>query len=96
MNDLPLFKNPKTAKVVFFLSLWVALFWCSVMLVDVYRFALVGAIYEILWLPMLLLIFILPIISLVFWVITKFSLKSPYFYAMLIIALTAVVITVKT
>lgn len=76
MDKTDFFKNPKAEKVVFFLCLSVALFWCSVVLLDVYRFAITGAIYEILWLPMLVLIYTLPFVVLIFLFKTKFNLRT--------------------
>lgn len=80
------------AKIIFSLSVLTAFFWCSVMLVDIYHFAIVGAIYEILWLPMLLLIYIMPIVVFVFLLKTKFNLKSWLTYSFLLLALTIVII----
>lgn len=92
MGKTTFFRNTQTEKVVFFLCLSVALFWCSVVLLNVYRFAITGTIYEILWLPMLVLIYTLPFVVLIFLFKTKFNLRTLYVYALLLLALTAVVI----
>lgn len=92
MGKTTFFRNTQTEKVVFFLCLSVALFWSSVVLLDVYRFEITGAIYEILWLPMLVLIYTLPFVVLIFLFKTKFNLRTLYVYALLLLALTAVVI----
>jgi hypothetical protein len=73
---------------VFYLSILVSLFWVSTRFINAYKFALVGAIFEIIWLPMILLLFSLPAISLYFLFKEKFSLKSAYFVAILIMSFT--------
>jgi hypothetical protein len=78
----------KTSKIVFTLSLLTSVFWFLGQLVNVYYSAIVGAIFEILWLPMIALLFILPILSLIYWVKEKFNLKSLYLYSLLIILAT--------
>ena len=80
------------AKIVFGLSIFTAIFWCLVQFIDVYHFAISGAIFELLWLPMIASLFILPVISLVFLVKVKFNPKSLYLYSILIILATAVII----
>ena len=55
---------------------------------NVYHFALVGAVYEILWFPMLASLVALPVLAFVFWAKERFSLKSVYpFIILLIVAL---------
>jgi len=49
----------KTPKIVFISSVLVSFFWCFVQLVNVYYFTIVGAIFEILWLPMIASLIIL-------------------------------------
>ncbi|MFT6166382.1 MAG: hypothetical protein ACJAV5_000489 [Vicingaceae bacterium] len=55
--------SSKTASIVFILSVLASAFWIMGQLVNVYHFAVVGAIFEILWLPMIGLLFTLPIVS---------------------------------
>lgn len=75
-------------KIILVLSFLVLVYWVVANSIDVYQYPAVGAIYEILWLPMLLLFFALPIINLVMWVKNKFSLKKIWLYALLINSLT--------
>ena len=58
-------KNSKTPKVIFIISLIVFAFFLlgNVLVSDIYRYAIVGVIFELLWLPMLLLLLVLPVIS---------------------------------
>ncbi|WP_026839389.1 hypothetical protein [Gillisia sp. JM1] len=72
------------SKIVFILSFLTSAFWCLVQFIDVYHFAVVGAVFEILWLPMIIALFILPILTLIFWGIDKFNLKSFNFYSFII------------
>jgi hypothetical protein len=82
----------KAPKVVLVLSVMTSIFWCLGQLVDVYYFAVTGAIFEIMWLPMIALIFALPILSLVFLAKEKFSLKSLHLYSFLILLATILLI----
>lgn len=76
--------------MVFFLSLGASAFWGIGQAIDIYRFAAVGAVYELLWLPFLALLFGLPLVSFVFWAKEKFKLTSLYPYATLICAVTII------
>jgi hypothetical protein len=78
------FKNSKTSKVVFILSILSSGFWCFGQFLNVYRFTLVGVLYEILWLPALAILCLLPLFSLLFLVKEKGTNKSFYFYSILI------------
>ncbi len=75
-------------KTVLFLSILVSLFWLASRFINIYQFALVGAIFEILWLPMILMVFGLPLISFYYLLKDKFSVNSTYLYAILIMIFT--------
>jgi len=68
--------NKKTERLVFFLSLGTSAFWSIGQVMDVYHFALVGAIYELLWLPFLILAFGIPAVSIFLWAKAKFKIRS--------------------
>jgi hypothetical protein len=78
------FKNSSLSKMFFILSLVVLGFWSIGQIIDVYRYAAVGAIFEFLWLFMLLMLFFLPIIALIFLIREKFSFKSLYLYTIIV------------
>jgi len=78
------FKNSKTSKVVFILSILSSGFWCFGQLLNVYRFTLVGVLYEILWLPALGILCLMPLFSLLFLVKEKGTIKSFYIYSIII------------
>ncbi|TBR18331.1 MAG: hypothetical protein EPO57_07400 [Chitinophagaceae bacterium] len=75
-------------KTIFLLSLLVAIFWNSTHLINVYKIAAIGALFEFLWLPMLILLFTMPVISFVLWRKVKFNFRSLLFYAHLISIVT--------
>jgi hypothetical protein len=86
LREVLLFYEMK--KTVLFLSILVSLFWLASRFINIYRFALVGAIFEILWLPMILMVFGLPLISFYYLLKDKFSVNSTYLYAILIMIFT--------
>ena len=78
----------KTGKIFLALSICVFLFWVMGSFFGIYRFALVVAIFELLWLPMLGMLFVLPVLSFIFWAKEKFVIRSLYLYSMLIFITT--------
>lgn len=78
------FKNSRLSKILFVLSIIVFTYWGIGQNINVYRFAVVGAIYEILWVFMLIGLYGLPIIALIFLIKEKFSFRSLYLYIVLI------------
>ena len=84
--------NNKQSKIVLGGSIFILLYVAIFKSVNPYKYAIVGAVYEILWLFILAAIFIIPIIAL--WVLFKknFSFKSDYFYTLLILAATIVLL----
>jgi len=77
-------KNSTLSKVVFLLSIIIFVFWTLGQIIDVYRYDVVGAIFEFLWLFMLLGLFGLPILAIVFLIKEKFSFRSLYLYTLII------------
>jgi hypothetical protein len=45
-------------------SIFILLYWLLCKTIDVYKYAILGVLSEILWLPMVVLLFLLPIINL--------------------------------
>lgn len=88
-------KNNKSSKLYFLLSLIVFIFWLLSRVINVYQFALVGAIFEILWLPVILLTFVLPVLSLISWSKEKFILRSLHLLTLFIIVITLLMIFIK-
>jgi hypothetical protein len=71
----------------------VAAYWYFGKTLDVYIKKVLGAISEILWLPMIILLFVLPIVSIGFFVKDKFNIRSFYLYSLLI-GVGAILITI--
>jgi hypothetical protein len=86
----------KRSKIVLITSLLTLAISLIVQFVNVYHFAFTGAIFEMLWLPVISLIIILPVVSLFFWVTEKFKLKSLYLYSLLISISTILVLIFLT
>jgi len=79
------FQNSVNNKRVFVVSIIVSLFWLIGNTADVYHYTFIGAIYELLSLPMLALIIFLPVISIVFFIKDKFNLRSMALYSVLLL-----------
>lgn len=76
-------RNTNLLKFLFVLNLLTVTFWFVVQNIDIYHYAIVGAIFEILWLPMIIIIFLLPLLSLYFWFKDKFKINSKFLYLLL-------------
>jgi len=62
----------------------VSAYWWLGQVINVYSFAVVGVIFEIFWLPVLALLFVLPIISMILLLKEKINIKSLYVYSTLL------------
>jgi hypothetical protein len=78
------FKNSRTSKIVLLLSIIVSAYWWLGQVINVYSFAVVGVIFEIFWLPVLALLFVLPIISMILLLKEKINIRSLYVYSTLL------------
>jgi hypothetical protein len=72
------------SKIMLLFSILVFIFWCVSISINIYHFVFVGVIFEILWMPMIVFIVILPIIALLFWRNEKFNVRSINLYSTLI------------
>jgi hypothetical protein len=84
--------HSKTSISIFLLSIMVSGYWMLGKVVHVNRFALLGAIFEILWLPALVMLFVLPTISIVMLFKEKTNIRSLYFYSFIIVVTTLLVL----
>ncbi len=87
--------NPKTAfhflntdKIILGLSILLSLFWSIGTQVNIYSNKIVGAIFEFMWLPVILLLFILPIICIIRLFKTSYTNKQLSIYSLLILTIT--------
>ena len=84
-NKTGILNHKELDKIVFALSVFVCVFWITAQQFNVYHFAVVGAIYELLSVPILLLFIVLQTVSIIFLVKQKFSFKSLYLYSFLLL-----------
>jgi hypothetical protein len=70
----------------------VAAYWLFSKFFPVYKLPIWGIIYEILWLPMLLLLFAIPIISILLLVKQKEIFTSPFFFTLMISIISLVLL----
>ncbi|HMU11245.1 MAG TPA: hypothetical protein PKC54_14635 [Ferruginibacter sp.] len=75
-------------RIFWILSISVFLFCLLGRLINVYRFAFVGAVFELLWLPAILLLLVLPILVFIYWMKERCSLRSIHLYSLLVLAAT--------
>lgn len=78
--------------ILFWVSLFVFAFWLYGVSFNVYNFKLVGILFELLWLPMVLLIGVLPIWAFIKWRKEHFTLRSFNAATLLVAVLTVVLI----
>jgi len=64
-----------SGKKILFLSLFVGLYWIIGHYSNYNKFIVTGIISELLWLPMLSALFILPVLAFYGWVLKKFSIR---------------------
>ena len=76
------------------LSIGVSIFWILGNVFNIYKSAIVGAIFEIIWLPVIVLTGAILVISVVKWAREKFDIRSLYLYSFLIIVLVLVIIQI--
>jgi phosphoglycerol transferase MdoB-like AlkP superfamily enzyme len=76
------------------LTIAAAIYWLTGKSVNVYRSPVVSAVFELLWFPALIILFILPIVSLVYWVKEKFNSRSLNFYSLIIAVITILAIAI--
>lgn len=81
-------QNKKTANAILIVSFLILLYWNFAHNIDVYKYAVVGALYEISALLVAAGTFILPMFILIVALVSKFNLNKKYYIALGILALT--------
>ena len=76
-------KSINTFRLLLFFNCLTLLFWLFSQTINVYKSKVVGAIFEILWLPAILSLFSLPLFSFYFWHKDKFKISSKYLYLLI-------------
>ncbi len=88
-------KKNKYELALFLLTLITCLFWIFSRSINVYDSKIVGAIFELAFLPMLILFFVMPILLLIQVFKTKTTYKSYSIISLVIIFITIMYITNK-
>jgi hypothetical protein len=89
------FTNSRTSKVFLYLSLAGFTFFLLTQFVNFYQVAFVGAVFEFLWLPMLAAIFVIPVLSFIFWRQENYNLRSLHIIPILILFASIILIYFK-
>jgi NADH:ubiquinone oxidoreductase subunit K len=75
----------------------IALIFCIVsQTVNVYRYAIIGAIFELFWLPIMAIIILIPFASIYYWYKDKFKVTSQFFYLLLLYDLSILTFYILT
>jgi len=69
---------------ILLLSVVTGIFWYIGTTVNVYSNVLLGGIFEFFWLFMIAAVFVLPVVSIIFWAKEKFRFRSLYPLAIII------------
>lgn len=78
------FKNSILNKLIFIVSIFTLLSWITGKTVDIYRYAFIGALFEIFWIFMLLFVFTLPLVTVVLLIRDSFNIRSLNLYSVVI------------
>lgn len=84
------YKDIKRSKKIFYFALGVSGFWYLINIFKFYKSPILELVIKILWLPMLIILFLIPIICFLFIFRKKFNPKSFYFYALILCFLTII------
>ena len=89
-------KKSKFEFVLFILSIITCIFWIFSQLFDVYKYKIIGVFFELAFLPMLILFFVLPILVLIQVIKSKKIFKSLSSISLLILMVTILIIMFRT
>jgi hypothetical protein len=78
-------------KGIFLVTLGASIFWIITKLVPIYENKIAGAVYEMLWLPVVVILFILPLFSFLLWAGEKFRVQSAHLFSIILAALAILV-----
>lgn len=76
--------------ILLLVNFFAVTFWIVSQNVDVYRYAIVGAIFELFWLPIIASLLLMPFVSIFFWYKDKFKKKSKFVYLLLVSLLSII------
>jgi hypothetical protein len=93
MKDfMALGKQSRVGKLIFFGTLAASVFLIATRFIPVYKYAIVGAVFELLNLPALAAIFFLPIFSFLLWAGQKFTFPSIHLFSVLLALITILIL----
>ena len=81
-------RNLNWSLLIFIMTAIICVFFISGQFIDYYRFKLTGALFELFYLPSMMMIIFIVIFSITRLLKDKFTLKSLYIYSLLIVAFT--------
>lgn len=82
----------KNSKILISVSIVILIYWIMAKIIDVYKYPVLGAVYEITSLIFLILTFVVCVITIVFWVKNKFSLNKYYILPVIISIISILVL----
>ena len=80
--------NSKTGYIILVINVLFLAVWIIAYNINVYKLSLVGAIYEMIWLPLIICLFSLPIVSFILWKKDSFKIKSKFLYLIILAVLS--------
>ena len=80
--------NSKTGYIILVINVLFLAVWMFAYHINVYKVTLVGAIYEMIWLPLIICLFSLPIVSFIYWKKNSFNIKSKFLYLIVLSVLS--------
>ena len=72
--------NSKIAILILIVQALLVAFWLFDRTIGIYRVPIIGAVYEIFWLPVLVCLFISPYMAFIYWKKELFGLRSKFGY----------------
>ena len=82
-KGLSSFKNSALNKALFSVSIMTILYWWTAKSLNVYKYAFLGAIFELLWLVMIAAVFIGPVFSILLFLRDRYNPRSLVLYSFL-------------
>jgi len=82
-EGLSSFKNSALNKALFGVSIITILYWWTAKSLNVYNYAFLGAIFELLWLVMIAAVFIGPVFSILLFLRDRYNPRSLVLYSFL-------------
>ena len=88
----PAYKDIKRSKKFFLAAVIVSAFWLFINIFKFYKSPILEVVVKVLWLPMLIILFLIPIICLLFLLKKKFNPRSYYLYGLILCLITIILV----